>query len=64
MKANDPHHWLITLSGKTARKCSVFTGTLDEALSEADVMESSVRFAVTEFKITRGKCTTKTAAKR
>lgn len=55
MKANNPHHWEIVLRGKkpNARKCCFFTGTVDEALSHADVMECQVRFTVIKFSIQR-----------
>ena len=55
LKANNPHVWRIILRGKTASKTFFFTGTVDEALNQADVLECGVRFTVTEFKITRGK---------
>jgi hypothetical protein len=53
MKANNPHAWDITLEGRKAIKGCYFEGTVDEALSHADVMESVVRFTVTKFTITR-----------
>ncbi len=53
MKRNDPHHWTIKLVGKTKIKTTDFKGRLDEALAEADVMESGVPFTVVQFVITR-----------
>lgn len=55
MKSNHPHNWTITLRGKTRTKTEAFVGTLDEALHEADVMESGAAFTVIEYVITRGK---------
>ena len=55
MKRNDPYNWTITLLGKTRTKTAAFVGTLDEALNEADVMESNVVFTVIEYVVTRGK---------
>ena len=53
MKANATHTWWIKLSGKTQCKRAVFTGTVDEALAEADVMESQVRWVVYAFELKR-----------
>jgi hypothetical protein len=53
MKANHPHVWDIVLQGRKCCERCYFEGTLDEALHEADVMESGVRFAVIKFMITR-----------
>lgn len=54
MKTNHPHEWAITLRGKSRSKKFNFTGTLDEALHEADVLESNVAFTVLKYIITRG----------
>jgi len=55
MKRNDPYHWTVTLRGKTRAKKSAFVGRLDEALHEADELESNVAFTVIEYRIVRGK---------
>lgn len=54
MKSNHPHNWTITLRGKTRTKTAAFVGRLDEALHEADVIESGVAFTVLKYVITRG----------
>ena len=53
MKANHPHVWWITLTGKTECKRAIFNGRLDEALAHADELESAVRFVVLKFSIAR-----------
>jgi len=55
MKRNDPYHWTVTLRGKTRAKKSAFVGRLDEALHEADELESNVAFTFIEYRIVRGK---------
>lgn len=55
MKTNHPHEWTITLRGKTRSKTVSFVGRLDEALAEADELESGVPFVVLEYTVTRGK---------
>jgi hypothetical protein len=48
MKANPKRTWLITLRGRKPAQttAAVFSGTYDDALSEADVMECHVRWQV------------------
>jgi len=53
MKANNPHLWRITLFGRNHSKSVWFTGRLDEALAEADVLESGVRWVVFNYMIIR-----------
>lgn len=55
MKSNHPHHWQILLAGKKTSAAFAFVGTLDEALQEADIRESGVKFTVIRYTIIRGK---------
>jgi hypothetical protein len=54
MKTNHSYHWTIWLYGKKHTFVETFTGTLDEALSQADVLESVVRFQVIRYEVIRG----------
>lgn len=55
MKANRPHFWHITLSGRARHQVRrlTFRGTCDEALARADVLESEVPFTVYRFAVVR-----------
>lgn len=53
MKPNPILNWSITLRGakRTQAMIATFTGTIDEALAEADVMECQVRWIVREVSL-------------
>lgn len=53
MKANPTRTWSITLRGakRTQAIASTFTGTIDAALAEADVLECQVRWQILRVEI-------------
>lgn len=53
MKANPSRHWCITLRGAkpTQAYASAIKGKIDDAISEADVMECQVNWQVREVTI-------------
>lgn len=55
MKANPTRNWTITLLGGTTARRHVhvgfITGTIEDALAEADVLECDVRWQVLEVRV-------------